>query len=263
MQEISLIPDTIFSIFGMSINSAVLGSYVVLAFLIYIALSTYKKLALIPGNLQIAGEAAVSIFYTKLLETYENKDLAKKHTALIISFFLFILISNQFSLIPLIQSITVNGTLSFKTPTAHLSQTITLALITVGFSHYISLKISPLKHIGNYIKLKAILDIRSPKDIGMAFLEVFLGLLDIIGEIAKVISLSCRLFGNIFAGEVMIAVIAGMSVYTSYLLPVPFYAISIFSGIIQALVFAYLATSFISAMAISSGANLVNKENQS
>jgi len=263
MEEISLVTGTIFSILGININNAVLASFLVSGILIYLATTISKKINLIPGNLQIAGEAAVSIFYSKLLETYNNKVLAKKHTALIVSFFLFVLISNQFSLIPLVQSITVNGISAFKTPTAHLSQTIALALAVVGFSHYIALRMSPIKHIGNYIKIKAILDIRSPKGIGMALLEVFLGILDIIGELAKVISLSCRLFGNIFAGEVMIAVISGMSIYTSYIVPAPFYFLSIFSGIIQALVFAYLATSFISGMAVSSGANLVKNANQS
>ena len=256
MQEISLVPDTIFSILGFSFNNAVLGSFIVTAILAYITIITSKKLTIVPGNLQIAMESTVSIFYTKLFETYNNKDLAKKHAALIVSLFLFVFISNQFSLIPLVQSLTSNGFIVFKTPTAHLSQTIALALIVVGFSHYIGFKMSPLKHIGNYIKIKSIINIRSPKDIGTAVLDVFLGMLDIVGELAKIISLSCRLFGNIFAGEVMIAVISGMSIYTSFIVPIPFYLISIFSGIIQALVFAYLATSFISGVAVSSKANL-------
>src|SRR3989344_2206316 len=230
MQEISLVPDTIFSILGFSFNNAVLGSFIVTAILAYITIITSKKLTIVPGNLQIAMESTVSIFYTKLFETYNNKDLAKKHAALIVSLFLFVFISNQFSLIPLVQSLTSNGFIVFK--------------------------MSPLKHIGNYIKIKSIIDIRSPKDIGTAFLDVFLGMLDIVGELAKIISLSCRLFGNIFAGEVMIAVISGMSIYTSFIVPIPFYLISIFSGIIQALVFAYLATSFISGVAVSSKANL-------
>lgn len=263
MEKFSLVPSIIFSISDFQVNNAVLASLFVTGILIYLSITVFKKVNIIPGNLQIAGEAAVSVFYNKLLETYNNKSLAKKHTALIVSLFLFVLISNQFSLIPLVQSITVNGLGAFKTPTAHLSQTVALAISVVGFSHLIAFKISPLKHIGNYIKIKSVLNIRKPSDIGMAFLEVFLGLLDIIGELAKIISLSCRLFGNIFAGEVMIAVISGMSIYTSYLVPVPFYFLSIFSGIIQALVFAYLATSFISGMVITSGANLVNNKNQS
>lgn len=263
MEDISLVPGTLFSLFGISISNAVLATLLVSILLIYIAVLISKKINIIPGNLQIAGETIVSIFYTSLNDTYGNKALAKKHTAIIVSFFLFIFISNQFSLIPLVQSITINGISAFKTPTAHLSQTVALALAVVGFSHFIAFKMSPLKHIGNYIKIKAILDIRKPGDIGTAFLEVFLGILDIIGELAKIISLSCRLFGNIFAGEIMIAVISSMSIYTMYLIPVPFYFLSIFSGIIQALVFGYLATSFISGMAVSSGANINHKENQS
>lgn len=250
MQEISLVPEEIFKIGNFAVNNAVFATLFVTLIILYIAFLTNRKLSLIPNYFQIVTEGMVSFFYTMLLDTYGNKKLAKKHTALIVSLFLFVLISNQFSFIPLVQSITINGIIGFKPPTAHLSQTVALAIIVVGFSHYLGFKLSPIKHIGHYIKLESVLKIRKPGDIGMAFLDIFLGILELMGEVAKIISLSCRLFGNIFAGEVMIAVLVSLSIYTSYIVPVPFYVLGVFVGGIQALVFAYLATSFISAMAI-------------
>ncbi|HMR01506.1 MAG TPA: F0F1 ATP synthase subunit A, partial [Candidatus Gracilibacteria bacterium] len=100
----------------------------------------------------------------------------------------------------------------------------------------------------NFIKIGSILKIRKPADVGQALLDIFLGLLDIVGELAKVISLSARLFGNIFAGEVMVVVIASLSVFTRYIVPVPFYLLGLLSGLIQALVFAVLSLSFIAGM---------------
>ena len=54
--------------------------------------------------------------------------------------------------------------------------------------------------------------------------------MDIVGEFAKIVSLAARLFGNVFAGEVMVAVISGLSAYTQFVVPLPFYVLSIFSG---------------------------------
>ena len=87
---------------------------------------------------------------------------------------------------------------------------------------------------------------KSFADLPNVLLQLFLGVLNIIGELAKVISLSARLFGNIFAGEVMVGVIAGLSFYTMFFVPIPFIFLSIFSGIVQAFVFSYLSLSFMS-----------------
>ena len=244
--NISLVPETIFHIGNIGLNSAVLTSILIAVFIIWLSLYVSKKISMVPGKLQVAMELGIAMFYDKLVDAYHgNKKLAKKHTALIFTLFIFIFIANQFSVIPLFQNIMVNGKEAFKTPTAHLSETIALALVAVIASHAIAFSMSPLKHIDNYLKISAILKVRSVKDLGNVFLELFLGLLDIIGELSKIMSLSGRLFGNIFAGEVMAIIIAGLSVYTGYLLPIPFYILGIFSGVIQALVFALLSLSFI------------------
>ena len=73
-----------------------------------------------------------------------------------------------------------------------------------------------------------------------------LGLLDIIGELAKVISLSARLFGNILAGELIILIIAGLAAFTPFFIPIPFFVLSIFSGVVQTFVFVLLSIGFMS-----------------
>jgi F0F1-type ATP synthase membrane subunit a len=76
-------------------------------------------------------------------------------------------------------------------------------------------------------------------------MDLVLGVLDIISEIAKLISLSFRLFGNVIAGELIIIIISGLSFYTRAFVPIPFMALSIISGVVQALVFAMLSIQFI------------------
>jgi F-type H+-transporting ATPase subunit a len=133
----------------------------------------------------------------------------------------------------------------FRVPTANLALTVGLALAVVVAANILAFSISPIRHIQQFIVIKPLLAARTPSAFGLAFIDFFLGFLNIISEFAKVFSLSFRLFGNIFAGEVMVAVIAGLSAYTHFIAPIPFVALSIFSGFIQAFVFVLLSIQYI------------------
>ena len=85
------------------------------------------------------------------------------------------------------------------------------------------------KHIGKFISFK------SP-------LAFFIGVLETVAEVAKILSFSFRLFGNIFAGEVLLIVVASL---IPYIAPLPFLGLEVFVGFIQALVFAMLTLVFI------------------
>ena len=74
-------------------------------------------------------------------------------------------------------------------------------------------------------------------------IKIFVGLIEVISEIAKVASLSLRLFGNIFAGEVLLA---SMMAISAFILPLPFMFLELIVGIVQALVFAILTLAFMS-----------------
>lgn len=76
-------------------------------------------------------------------------------------------------------------------------------------------------------------------------IQFFVGLIETIGEAAKVASLSFRLFGNVFAGEVLLA---SMAAIFAYFLPLPFLFLEVIVGIIQAFIFAMLTLVFLSVM---------------
>ena len=112
-----------------------------------------------------------------------------------------------------------------------INTTLALAIIALFFVHVIGISaIGFWKHIGKFFTLK------SPVDF-------FVGILEFISEIAKMISFSFRLFGNVFAGEVLLIIMAFLA---PYVVPVPFLGLELFVGFIQALVFAMLTTVFIS-----------------
>ena len=144
-----------------------------------------------------------------------------------------------------------SGANLFRVPTSDFSLTIALALVVVVLSHLIALRISPVKHILNMTKIGEVLKVRSVKDLTNLFLELFLGVLDIIGEVAKVVSLSARLFGNVLAGELMVLIITYLGVYTAYFIPIPFIFLSAFSGVVQAIIFPMLTIQYIAGMRAS------------
>ncbi|OGJ50690.1 hypothetical protein A2229_04110 [Candidatus Peregrinibacteria bacterium RIFOXYA2_FULL_33_7] len=191
-------------------------------------------------------EFVISLFLDNLKAALNNNEKkARKLLPLFLTIFLFLFIANNFSLLPLFTSIiTEEKTAIFRTPPSHFGLTVALALGVVVTSHIMALIISPFKHIGNFIKIMPLLKARSIKDLLNALLEIFLGVLDIVGEIAKVLSLSARLFGNIFAGEVMVMIITSLAVFTHYIVPMPFIFLSAFSGLVHAFVFPLLALQF-------------------
>jgi len=251
MTEITTIPVAprlLTDVAGIPVTTAFISSLVVTAIVLLFVFAVYRKISIIPSRLQVVAEGIVEFFYAQLIEAYGDKKRAKKYLPLIVGFFIFIVIANQFSIIPFFQSIVLDDVNLFRPPTSHFSLTLSFAIIVFLVSNVIAISISPVKYVGNFIRIGALFKVRSVGDFALALLDIFLGILDIIGELAKVISLSARLFGNIFAGEVMIAVIAGLSFYTKFFVPIPFYALSLLAGLVQALVFAILALSFIAGM---------------
>ena len=247
MPQISLNPDVVFSIGSVAITNAMLAMWFLTLLLVVCGFLINRKIGVVPTRIQVALEGLINFFSKNLEVSFGSKEKARQFTPVMIAIFLMFFVANQFYVLPIIGSI-VNGegVSLLKTPTAHFSLPIAIALVVVMMSHFMALKVAPLKHIGNYIKLGEVLKIRSLKDIPNALLEVFLGLLDIIGEIAKVVSLSARLFGNVLAGELMIVIISFIAApITFFLVPMPFIFLSLFSGLIQAFVFPLLCVQYI------------------
>ena len=246
---ISIKSSPVFEWFGLSITNSMLTMFVVNIFLLALALYVRKGAGIIPSKAQVLIESVISFFTESLEPAFGDKKTARKFLPLIMTLFLVILFANQISLLPILMDIKANGGVPmFRVPTSDFSLTVALALFVVALSHLIALRIAPIKHISNTFKIGEILKVRSPRDLGNLFLELFLGILDIIGELAKVVSLSARLFGNVLAGELMVLIITYLGVYTAYFIPIPFIFLSAFSGIVQAIIFPMLTIQYIAGV---------------
>ena len=119
----------------------------------------------------------------------------------------------------------------FRSPTADLNTTLALAIIGMGMLQYWG-----MKALGGFTYLGKFFTLKDP-------VSMFVGILEFISEAGKVISFSFRLFGNIFAGEVLLVIIGSL---IPVIAPLPFIGLEIFVGFIQALVFSMLLAVFLS-----------------
>ncbi len=168
--------------------------------------------------------------------------------------FLFILVSNWIGLLPGIGSIgrylvhegSVELIPIFRPANTDLNMTLGMAVVAVITAHVLGIAaIGAVKYANKFIKVGDLWrGFSSGKPINMltAVIEFFVGLLEIISEVAKLLSLSLRLFGNIFAGEVLLTVLAGI---LPVLLPLPFMALELIVGIVQATVFSMLTLVYL------------------
>ncbi len=244
--EISLAPEVIGHIGSFPITNSLLMAWLVMSSLIIGALLVTRNITSNPGRLQNFAEFIIETLFDLCKSVSESR--AHIFFPIVATLFLFILLSNWFGLVPGLGAVGFihhDGTgfvPLFRSVAADLNTTLALALITVVLTQYFGLR---YKGIYGYIKHY----FHNPLHGGIAFLLLgiligaFVGFLEVISEFVKVVSLSFRLFGNVYAGEVVIHTISGM---LAYIAPVPFLLLETIVGLVQAAVFSLLSLVFFS-----------------
>ncbi|MBI2430735.1 MAG: F0F1 ATP synthase subunit A [Candidatus Levybacteria bacterium] len=239
----SFAPEIITHIDSFPITNTFLNTLLVDSILIGGAVAITKKISLLPGKLQNAAEYLLETFYDM---TYSiAKDRAKQIFPYFMTFFLFILVANWSGLLPGVSSIGFfeehQGKKELvplmRATSSDVNTTFALAIISLVATHVMSIKTLGFKGYVNHFF--------SFTPIYFAPIFLFVGLLEIVSEFTKVVSLSFRLFGNIFAGEVVLTIVSGMF---SFLLPLPFLLLEVIVGFVQALVFSMLTFVFMTIM---------------
>lgn len=237
--EISLKPEIIGHIFGMPVSNSLVLSLLVSFAIIIGSVVGMKTLRAIPGKVQNAIECIVEILLDFMGGALGSREQAKVFFPLVASFFLFILLNNWVGLLPGVGSLTLKAIEHgeevslplFRAANSDLNTTLALALVSVIAVQIFAIrKTGIFQHIKKYIILN-----RGP-------VYIFVGLFEFVGEFARVLSFAFRLFGNIFAGEVLLVTIMTL---VPFLAPVPFFGLELFVGFIQALVFSMLTLVFL------------------
>lgn len=233
--HISLAAEKIGTFLGVPITNTLLMAWVVLLLLGSLTYATRRSLALIPGRLQTLLETLFTGILDYMTETLEDAKLARKLFPLIVTIFLFIFTANVIEFTPGIGSIGFTHADGEFTPLLRSMNTdlnTTLALTAISF---LVIEILGVATLGFLRYGKKFVNVSS-------VLGFLVGIVELFSEIARLISFSFRLFGNIFAGEVMILVIQH---FVPMVLPVPIMAFEVFVGFMQAAIFALLTLFFV------------------
>jgi F-type H+-transporting ATPase subunit a len=277
LPEVSLAAEPIFYIGSFGVTNSLLTSWLVMILLIVVSFLATRRMPkslesasneeLVPrSGLQNALEMIVEGFYGMTRNI--GGSWAPKFFPIIMTMFLFVFLANFSGLLPIAGSVgllehphgeqpghvAVGVFLTgiepkagqqgyvlvpfFRAPSTDLNFPLALALVTVTLSQYFGLRALKLGYVKKFFNFSGF-----KKGVLMGAAMLIAGLLEIVSEFAKIISLTFRLFGNILAGEVLLAVLAFL---VPYLISVPFYGLEVFVGFVQALVFFMLSLVFFS-----------------
>lgn len=248
MHEIHLASSVLFELWGFPVTNAIFTTWVGIALLLGIAVASTRQIQLVPSGLQNVMESAIEFLLGQMEQVFQDRHKAERYFPFLATFFFFILIMNWMELIPSvlggIEVETAHGTVSlFRSANTDLNTPLALAIISVLGTQVAGIAtVGFARHIGHYISFRPSLE---------GVIGFFVGILHILGEFSRMISFTFRLFGNIFAGEVLLIVISFLAPYVA---PVPFYVLELFVGFVQALVFTMLTLSFLAAATIDSHA---------
>lgn len=253
--ETTLFAEPIKQVGGFTITNSLINTWLSVLILVILLFAAGRKVKKIPRGVQNIFEFAVEYALNFADTITRNRRKSTKFMPMVLAVFLFILVNNWMGLIPGVGTI---GFIEqeeghrifvplFRGATADINTTVALAILGVFATHLVGIfSVGAWKHFNKFLNLKAFLDIpgKIAKDRTIVLvnpIKAFVGVVEVVGEVSKVASLSLRLFGNIFAGEVLIASIMAI---TAFLVPIPFMFLEILVGFIQAIIFSTLILVF-------------------
>ncbi|MDO8626379.1 MAG: FoF1 ATP synthase subunit a [Candidatus Magasanikbacteria bacterium] len=235
-----LAAETLFHVGPVAVSNTMINTWLALVGFLILGYFISKKAALRPGRLQNWCEYFLEILLGYFDQVTQSRQTTLKFLPIVGSVFFFILFSNWLGLIPGTGSLTWQGEPILRPANTDLNLTVAMALVAVVSSHVFGfLSVGIFTHLNKFVQIGSVIKSlkKGPVAVLTALVEFAVGLLEIVSELAKVLSLSLRLFGNIFAGEVLMMVMLSL---VSVLVPTPFMLLELLVGIIQASVFAML-----------------------
>lgn len=237
----TLSSETIFHIGSFEVRNTLITSAMTILLLTIIGLILRrKKYAIIPGGFQNLVESIVGGLFDFFDSVVGDRKKTEKFFPIVATIFLFVIVSNWMGLFPGFGSIGIWHSEEGKqvlipilrSTFADVNMTFALALISVTSCQILGFTMLGFKGYGGKFFVNPF---KNP-------IGCFVGILELFSEFSKMISFSFRLFGNVFAGEVLLLVI---SFLVPIIAPLPFYGLEIFVGFIQALVFSFLTMVFL------------------
>jgi F-type H+-transporting ATPase subunit a len=239
--DISISAEPLFHILSFPVTNTILVTLCISLIIIIGSIILKSRVRLIPKGFQNIVESILEALLDLIDSVTQDRGQSKKFFPIVATIFIFVILSNWVEVLPGLGTIGLRETHEgasvlipfIRSGSADLNLTLAIAIVSV-----ISAQIMGIITIGavKYFRKFFVSPFQSPYFVG-----TFVGLLELVSELAKIVSFSFRLFGNIFAGEVLLMV---MLFLVPYFIPLPFLFLELFVGFIQALVFAMLTLVF-------------------
>jgi F-type H+-transporting ATPase subunit a len=251
----------LFHFLGLPITNTILAGWITVIFLVVLSWAITRRMKVVPGKLQAAFEFLLGWVYD-LCKSVAGEENGRRFFPVVCTIFLFVAFNAWLSLIPGFGSIeiTIHGHEYelLRGSNTDVNTPLAIALVSFVFVEYYGLKTLGIKYMRKFINVGRFFGSiglvfkggikRGLSGLFSGFIDIFVGVLETLSELIRIVSFTFRLFGNMTAGEILVLVGA-------FLIPLAIswmvYGLELFIGFIQALVFSGLTLAFVS-MAVAS-----------
>ncbi|MGH7234438.1 MAG: F0F1 ATP synthase subunit A [Candidatus Saccharimonadales bacterium] len=248
---VHIAPAGLFHIWHLTITNSILYGWIGTAIMVALFIWVAHTITVKPKGGIIQFIEVIAEFIGGTVETaFDEKDRAQKYVLYFVPLFFFILFNKQLGLIPGIgESLTYKGTALLRPLTADFNATLAMAVITMALVYTSSIREVGIKDYFNHFFVGSL---KNP-------FYVFLGLIEMITDLTRVISLSLRLFLNISIVEIIVVVFAWLGHLIAPISAAPFYLLDLFDDVLQAFIFVLLGTMYL-AIAVNHGSAHAKKD---
>jgi len=254
--EFKLPAETVFHLFGFPIANSIIGAWVTMVVLICLSYLITRRMKVVPGRLQSAFEALLGWLYD-LCRRVAGEVNGRRFFPIVTTIFLFVAFNAWLSLIPGFGSIMVTTAEGehvhlLRGANTDINMPLALALISFVFVEYFGLRSLGLRYVGKFLNVNQLFQSighivggRLRAGLGgifTGFIHIFVGLLEALSEMVRIVSFTFRLFGNMTAGEILLLIAAFL---VPWVFALPFYGLELLVGFVQALIFGGLTLVFL------------------
>ncbi len=248
--------EEIFHLFGFPVTNSIIATWFTIIGLVGVSFVVTRRIRLIPSRLQSVLEFTLG-WLLNFCQSVAGEKNGRRFFPVVATIFLFVIINAWLSLLPGFGSILVTGPEGEAVPLLRGANTdinlpLALALVSFVFVEYFGLRSLGFRYLGKFIKVRQFFKsigqlFRGRLKAGLSglftgFIDIFVGMLEALSELVRIVSFTFRLFGNMTAGEILLLIIAFL---VPWVLVLPFYGLELLVGFVQALIFAGLTLVFV------------------
>jgi F-type H+-transporting ATPase subunit a len=254
--EPKLPAEEVFNLFGFPITNSIIGAWLTMIVLVGFSYAITRRMKVVPGRLQSAFEFLLGWLYN-LCQRVAGEENGRRFFPVVATIFLFVAFNAWLSLIPGFGSILITTAEGehvhlLRGANTDINMPLALALMSFVFVEYFGLRSLGVRYLGKFLNVGQLFIsigqiVRGRLRAGLSglitgFIHIFVGLLEALSELVRIVSFTFRLFGNMTAGEILLLIAAFL---IPWVFALPFYGLELLVGFVQALIFSGLTLVFL------------------